>query len=421
MKATTTRKRFVKRTIQSFKESYRRFNSGAETFFKSVSLIIAALMSVYSPVVLAATPIRWTGLGTDTTSWTDADNWFGGVVPTILESAAFRPISGTISIDLGSLNQSLGGFNIQDATTALSGPSFIAINSSQGKKLTLSGDIGFLNATKAVSRTLTLNLPVDIYNSANWDIISLADAVVVAGSLSTAAGQNSTITKAGQGTLTLSGNNTAHSGGFTFQAGSLNLNHANALGTGTFVINGSGLKLDNSSGGAITINGVSAITLGSDFTFTGSNDLNFSSANINLGTNAGGARTITVQGSNLSFGGVISNGTHGTTPTIGLIKTGAGRLTLSGANTFTGAVTVSEGVLLISNDAALGTSAAGTSLAAGTTLEISGGITVADAISTAGGILSNVAGANSLTGAITTSANTEIQTAVGTTLTISSK
>ncbi|MEY5015778.1 MAG: hypothetical protein RIS92_2136, partial [Verrucomicrobiota bacterium] len=390
-----------------------------ESFCKGVSVMVAGLMAVHSPVVIAATPIRWTGQGTDTTSWTDADNWFGGVVPTILESAAFRPIGGTISVDLGSLDQSLGGFNIQDSTTTLSVASFITINSSLGKKLTLAGDIGFLNATKTVSRTLTLNLPVEIYNSGNWDIIGATDAIVVSGALSSAAGQSSTITKAGLGTLTLSGNNASHNGGFNFQAGTLNVNHANALGAGAFIINGSGLKLNNSSGASVTINGVSGITLASDFTFTGSNDLNFGSAAVSLGANAGSTRSITVQDSNLVIGGIISNGTNGITPTTGLVKSGAGKLTLSGANTFTGGVTISQGVLAISNDAALGTTAAGTSLATGTTLEISGGITVADDITSAGSTLSNLSGSNSLTGLVNLTANTEIQTASGSTLTLS--
>jgi len=239
-----------------------------------------------------------------------------------------------------------------------------------------------LNATKTVSRTLTLNLPVEIYNSGNWDIIGATDAIVVSGALSSAAGQSSTITKAGLGTLTLSGNNASHSGGFNFQAGTLNVNHANALGTGAFIINGSGLKLNNSSGASVTINGVSGITLASDFTFTGSNDLNFGSAAVSLGANAGSTRSITVQDSNLVIGGIISNGTNGTTPTTGLVKSGAGKLTLSGANTFTGGVTISAGKVLVGNDGALGV---------GGTLTLANGVSLMSTNTTARALNNNYA------------------------------
>ncbi|HET6440910.1 MAG TPA: autotransporter-associated beta strand repeat-containing protein, partial [Phycisphaerae bacterium] len=45
------------------------------------------------------------------------------------------------------------------------------------------------------------------------------------------------LTKTGAGTLTLSGANTT-TGGVTLGAGTLNINHAQALGTGTFIISG---------------------------------------------------------------------------------------------------------------------------------------------------------------------------------------
>ena len=62
----------------------------------------------------------------------------------------------------------------------------------------------------------------------------------------------------------------------------------------------------------------------------------------------------------------------------GLIKTGVGAWTLSGASTYAGVTSVNAGVLAISHADALGTDAAGTSVATGAELRVTGGITVAN-------------------------------------------
>ena len=61
-------------------------------------------------------------------------------------------------------------------------------------------------------------------------------------------------------------------GGVTLSAGQLNINHATALGTGTFTISGG--TIDNTSGGSITESNNNAQAWNGDFTFTGSNALN---------------------------------------------------------------------------------------------------------------------------------------------------
>src|SRR5207245_2175689 len=130
------------------------------------------------------------------------------------------------------------------------------------------------------------------------------------------------LTKNGTGALTLSGANT-FTGGTTLNAGTLNINNASALGTvaGTFTIAGG--TIDNTSGAPITTVNYPQ-SWSSDFTFIGSNALN-------LGTGAvamTASRQVTVSASTLTVACV--------TPcrSIGLTKTGAGALTLSGANTF---------------------------------------------------------------------------------------
>lgn len=90
-------------------------------------------------------------------------------------------------------------------------------------------------------------------------------------------------------------------------------------------------------------------TWGADYSFTGTANLNLGSGAISLGANAGATRTVTVGANTLTTGGTITNGTHGVTPTVNLLKNGAGTLAISGTNTlgYTGTTTVSAGTLSI--------------------------------------------------------------------------
>jgi fibronectin-binding autotransporter adhesin len=156
------------------------------------------------------------------------------------------------------------------------------------------------------------------------------------------------------GTTTLSGLST-YSGGTTLVAGTLYINNGgdathSAIGTGTLVINGG--VLDNTNADA-TLATNNAQTWNANFTYTGTNDLNLGTGAISLGTNAAATRTVTVTGGVLTAGGVISDGTNGTTPTVNLAKAGAGTLTLSGANTYSGTSTASVGTLQFAKKAAL--------------------------------------------------------------------
>jgi fibronectin-binding autotransporter adhesin len=178
------------------------------------------------------------------------------------------------------------------------------------------------------------------------------------------------VAKVDAGTWVLSGANT-FSGGVTLSAGQLNINNAgsggtsSAIGTGTFVLNADGVKLDNTSGGALTLSTANTFNLYKNFTFVGSNNLSFANGSTNIDI----SHTITMDGTNsvLTLGSLTN--TYAGNPTI-TVNNGAGsgnRLVLVGLN--------------LSNSATART----ITIAGSSTVEISG--TVADGGTAVGGNL----------------------------------
>jgi autotransporter-associated beta strand protein len=173
-------------------------------------------------------------------------------------------------------------------------------------------------------------------SSKNYSVSSSGGFGIASGSVS----------KSGSGSLTLNTANT-YSGGTTLNGGTLNINHASALGTGSLTI-AAGTTIDNTSGSAVTLSTNNAQFWNGDFTFGGSNDLNLGTGAVTLASTlfltTNGAATLTV-------GGVIG-GPAGA----GLVKEGTGTLALNGANTFDGGVTIDAGTVRVGNASALGTS-----------------------------------------------------------------
>ncbi len=155
---------------------------------------------------------------------------------------------------------------------------------------------------------------------------------------------STTITKSGTGLVTL-GSANSFTGGVTISAGRLRIGDNAALGTGTLVLNGGALSsdsfLDHTVANPVTLNGNA--TLGDEIdagllTFSGPVTL--------------AANSILATASPVTISGIVSGGF-----TLG--KSGAGNLTLSGANTFTGDIAVTGGTLILGNAAALGPSTTG--------------------------------------------------------------
>ncbi len=202
--------------------------------------------------------------------------------------------------------------------------------------------------------------------------------------------------KAGAGILTLNGMN-LHTGGTILSGGGLNLGSANALGNGGLTISGA-VTLDNTSGAPLMLPNTVFENWNANFTFKGSNDLNLGAGNVMMSA----TRTVNVASHTLFVDGSIL----GATPTVGLIKTGTGTLTLRGTSSYGGSTTVSAGVL----DLEGGTLGAGAILNSGTViLNHSSDLTMSNAMSGAGLYVKRGAGLLTLTGTNTYTGGTRLE------------
>ncbi len=217
--------------------------------------------------------------------------------------------------------------------------------------------------------------------------------------IGTAAG---TVTKNGSGTLTYNFPNT-YTGLTTVNAGTLLYGTHNAILSGAVTVTAGTLNISSYSDmvGTVTLGTLD----GQSGTITGTSGVLSSAA-------------FTVYAGNIS---AVLGGPGGT-----LTKSSTGTVTLTRANLFTGAVSVSAGILSIQNSLALGTVDGVTTVTSGATLVIDGnGMSIPEFISISGtglinaGAIENQNGNNTITGLITQTAASTIESDAGATLTIS--
>ena len=201
-------------------------------------------------------------------------------------------------------------------------------------------------------------------------IMNRSDAVSLASVIS----GSGDVTQAGAGTLTLSGAN-SYRGVTNFNAGTVSVNHASALGTSAL----------NFNGGTLTY--ASGIT--TDISVKDDGAGGSTSRSVALGA-AGG--TINTGGNNITLSGTIGQGGAGA-----LTKSGAGVLTLASANTYTGGTTVGSGTLQVTNTSGSATGTGGVTVASGGILSGTGTVSGNVTVPTGGKISPGVGGVGNLT------------------------
>ena len=308
-----------------------------------------------------------TTLSGSTPSWQDSTKFSGAAVPDYQSNVIINSAIGA-SVLNGStdINSLTFGASATTAVSITPGTASVGTNASMlviearnangntaGNGITLSNTSG--------SHTISAN--VGLAASQTWTLAS-GSSLTASGVVSDFGGGYS-LTKAGGGTLTLSGANT-YSGGTMISAGilkignatafgrntaavsvtagaSLDLNGTTMTGTNALTLNGTGI----SNGGALTNTSATGATYAGLLTLGSSSSIIATSGNItlsNLGTITGAGNNLTVGGAfNTSIAGIIG------TTSGALIKQDAGALTLSGASTYTGSTTINGGLLQIGN------------------------------------------------------------------------
>jgi autotransporter-associated beta strand protein len=292
------------------------------------------------------------------------------------------------------------------------------ITKSGNGTVTLSGGAG-----NSFTGTTTVSAGTLLLNKTSGNALATNATVNTGGTLLLGAANQI----ANTATVTLGGG-TFDLGGFTDQIGTLQLNSgsltngtltattynlaggtvAGNLGTGT--INASADAALNGTAAATTVNITGGtLTLGSASRLIGTTPaVNLSGGGaLALGGNesigalrltngtVGGSGTLTVGSTIDAQQGAVSANLAGS---VGLTKTTANTVTLSGANTFSGAVAVNDGTLILTNGSALANTAAVTlANTAGVTLQIDSNETIGSLASVASSAGAVALGANTLT------------------------
>ena len=355
---------------------------------------LSLILSLFLAGQAAAVDRAWTG--TVNSDWGTIGNWAGGV-PAANDNAVFNSAFTNQPDIIG--NKSAGGLWMtgavaQNVTIGGAGVLTLAGNTINGI-----GGLGILVDNNSPF-TFTINSGLRISAAQSWrnnsgNVFTVGGGVDTNNRALTVDGSGNTLisgiisgggslTKAGTGTLTLSGANT-FTGAVAINVGVLNLQNGSGLGTtgsGTTVASGAALQLQ----GGISVNSEALTLNGSGLFLTGA-VRNISGNNVWTGpVSFGSATTIGSDAGLLTISGNIAPGNFATTFTgagnttvsgiIGgtgtLTKNGTGTLTLGGVNTYTGNTTINAGTIAVSSAANLGAAVGALALNAGT-LQVTNG------------------------------------------------
>lgn len=274
-------------------------------------------------IKLALPVVTWASTGT--VDWGTASNWtseYGAMAPpnAVGANVIFKASAALGNVDLGGTDRTVGvlTFNNVDATgmtlASAQGRTLVVDNGSAAPGVTVSG-------THAISAGVKLNGDLSIKPNATTDTLTLGGPI--SNFNATARG----ISLLGSGTLVLTGNNT-YTGLTQVTSGTLAIASTSALPG--WNVNG---RYAVSSGAAIAVgNGVSEAEI----------------AGIRATSNfaAGALLGFDTRAGDRSFPAMSG--------TLGLIKAGANKLTLTGSNSYSGGTKIASGTLEIGGGGTLG-------------------------------------------------------------------
>ena len=313
----------------------------------------------FAPQAVFAADRVWTG--TTNTTWGTNSNWTGGA-PAAGDNAEFNSAFSNQPNLAG--NASAGGIWItgsvgQNVTISDSGFTLTL----QGNTINGTAGLGIL-ADNANAFTLTISASLKVGNAQTWrnssgNLLTISGAVNTNAKALTIDGTGNTtisgvvsssgaLTKAGTGTLTLSNTGDTYTGQLTVQAGTLKID-----------------TINNASANGELGNNALSVILGSTGGVTGTLEYTGGTASstkkFTMATGGSGAFQVDTAGTTLTLSGVIDGAGA-------LLKTGAGTLTLSGANTYTGKTSIQNGTLSVSSLNKVTGGSASSSLGAPTTV-----------------------------------------------------
>jgi fibronectin-binding autotransporter adhesin len=295
-------------------------------------------------------------------------------------------------------NTTLDGSPTIDSLTFNVGGVGIAPGSGGTLTIAASGTaISVATGLGAVTETISSNVAMG--SSQTWTVGDAASSLVVSGNVS---GSGENLTKAGNGTLVLSGVN-SYSGTTSVLAGNLSIQSADALdGTsGVSVTSGASLQLQ---GGFSTTTATSLGLSGSGVSGQGALD-NVSGSNTysgaislaapsSIGSDAGylslTAANLNTNGFTLTLVGVGSGDISSSINTGALTMSGTGTWTIDGFNNYSGVTTVNAGTLQLGSSG-FGTLGSGSNdlTVNGGTLDLNGNNLTAANLSGTGGTITN--------------------------------
>ena len=284
--------------------------------------------AVTAPQVPGVLSLRFNRTGAGTITLTSANTLLKGVqigdgstatVPTTLTTGTgnSRPVVGDGGIVM---NANSGAFNF--GATGSQGVTFVTNQTWQNNSSSLL-TVSSLAVDNGSSNNPVLTLSGS--GAGGYSLGKIENSSGGAGILSLV------VNRSGAGVIDLTGNST-FTGGTTLIAGTLQLSHNSALGTGTFTINGG--TLTSSASGRTTAN---PQVWGGDWTFGGANNWSTGVSTVSLN----GSVEVTVSGIGIPNVNSVISGTGN------LTKAGSGALILGNASSYVGQTIVNEGTLEI--------------------------------------------------------------------------